>query len=178
MKSERNKKILFFFIGAMTMFIALFFINSGNFRDLTGQSSGTVIIPGASDEQINPVQSASENKDVIITSKKDIMELTRQDVVIAYVKENGQLPSYYLTKSQAKQKGWIANEGNLCEVLPGQAIGGDIFGNREKRLPIEKTYMEADVNYNCGQRGKDRIVFTKKGEVWLSKDHYKSFQKQ
>lgn len=94
------------------------------------------------------------------------------------MKENGQLPSYYLTKSQARQKGWIANEGNLCEVLPGQAIGGDIFGNREKLLPIEKTYMEADVNYNCGQRGKDRIVFTKKGEVWLSKDHYKSFQKQ
>ncbi|MHA6696263.1 ribonuclease domain-containing protein [Chryseobacterium sp. A301] len=178
MKSDRNKKILFFFIGAMTMFIALFFINSGDFRDLTGQSSGTIIVPDASPQQIEPVQSAMENKDVVLKSNEDIKELTRQDLVISYVKENGQLPSYYLTKSQAKHKGWIASEGNLCEILPGQAIGGDIFGNREKLLPIENTYMEADVNYNCGQRGKDRIVFTKKGEVWLSKDHYRSFQKQ
>lgn len=66
MKSERNKKVLFFFIGAMTMFIALFFINSGDFRDLTGQSSGTVIVPEANSESIDPIQSAKQNEDVVL----------------------------------------------------------------------------------------------------------------
>jgi len=159
------------------MFVALFFINSGDFRDLTGQSSGTIIAPGSNAHQIDPVQSAKENEDVVVKSSAAIDELTNASTVIAYVKENGELPSYYITKSQARKKGWIASKGNLCDVLPGQAIGGDIFGNREERLPIENTYLEADVNYDCGTRGKDRIVFTKKGEVWLSTDHYKTFKK-
>lgn len=121
----------------------------------------------------------SETKEVSRTSdSKEIDELTSEEVVIPFVKQNGTLPSYYLTKSEAKKKGWIPSQGNLCEVLPGQAIGGDRFSNREGKLPKGEQYFEADVNYNCGNRGADRIVFTKKGEVWLTHNHYKSFQKQ
>ena len=65
----------------------------------------------------------------------DITELTEENKVISYVKENHHLPEYYITKSEAKKQGWNPSQGNLCEVLPGKAIGGDYFGNREGRLP-------------------------------------------
>lgn len=107
-----------------------------------------------------------------------IDELTKENTVINYVKQNHQLPDYYITKNEAKKSGWNPCEGNLCEVLPGKAIGGDYFGNREGKLPKGVKYFEADVNYNCGNRNGDRIVFTKNGEVYLTKNHYKSFEKQ
>lgn len=107
-----------------------------------------------------------------------IEELTEESVVISYIKKHHKLPGYYLTKSEAKQKGWVPAKGNLCEVLPGKAIGGDHFGNRERKLPEGNKYYEADVNYKCGRRNTDRVVFTKNGEVWLTKDHYKTFEKK
>ena len=107
-----------------------------------------------------------------------IDELTAEKTVIEFVKQNHQLPDYYLTKNEAKKQGWNPSQGNLCEVLPGKAIGGDHFSNREKQLPTNEKYFEADVNYHCGNRNADRIVFTKNGEVYLTKNHYKSFEKQ
>ncbi|MBW7676715.1 ribonuclease domain-containing protein [Chryseobacterium chendengshani] len=112
------------------------------------------------------------------SDKQAIDELTKEKTVINYVKQNHQLPDYYITKNEAKKSGWNPSEGNLCEVLPGKAIGGDYFGNREGKLPKKVKYYEADVNYNCGNRNGDRIVFTKNGEVYLTKNHYKSFEKQ
>lgn len=93
-------------------------------------------------------------------------------------KKNGELPEYYITKAEARKRGWRPSEGNLCEVLPNKAIGGDRFGNREGRLPKGEKYYEADVNYRCGRRNADRIIFNKNGDVWLTKNHYKTFEKQ
>jgi len=112
------------------------------------------------------------------SDQQSIDEFTKENTVINYVKQNHQLPDYYITKNEAKKSGWNPSEGNLCEVLPGKAIGGDYFGNREGKLPKGVKYFEADVNYNCGNRNGDRIVFTKNGEVYLTKNHYKSFEKQ
>ncbi|WP_294232669.1 ribonuclease domain-containing protein [uncultured Chryseobacterium sp.] len=109
---------------------------------------------------------------------QSIDQLTEEKTVIHYVKQNHRLPDYYITKNQARNLGWNPSKGNLCDVAPGKAIGGDRFGNRERMLPDGKTYFEADVNYHCGSRQADRIVFTKDGEVYLSKNHYKSFEKQ
>lgn len=109
---------------------------------------------------------------------QNIDELTREQTIVDFVKKNHELPDYYLTKSEARRMGWIASKGNLCEVLPGRAIGGDKFSNREKSLPQGNSYFEADVNYNCGNRGADRIVYTNDGDVWLTHDHYKTFEKQ
>lgn len=106
-----------------------------------------------------------------------IDELTNEHLVINYVKKHHELPGYYITKSSARKQGWNPSQGNLCDVLPGKAIGGDRFGNREGKLPEGNQYYEADVNYKCGRRNADRIIFTKKGEVWLTKDHYKTFVK-
>lgn len=109
---------------------------------------------------------------------ENIDVLTEENRVISYIKQNHHLPDYYITKSQAKQQGWIPSQGNLCEVLPGKAIGGDYFGNREGKLPKDEKYFEADVNYNCGNRNADRIVFTENGVVYLTKDHYRTFEKK
>ena len=113
-------------------------------------------------------------------SEPDILELTDEKVVVAYLKKYHRLPDYYITKREAQEEGWIASEGNLCEVLPGRAIGGDNFGNREKLLPAKqgRKYYEADINYNCGTRNADRIVFSNDQLIYVSKDHYKSFEKQ
>ena len=107
-----------------------------------------------------------------------IEKLTNEEIVINYIKKNRALPEYYITKTEAKKYGWKPSEGNLCEVLPNRAIGGDRFGNREGKLPRGEQYYEADVNYRCGRRNSDRVIFNKNGEVWLTKDHYKTFKKQ
>jgi len=111
-------------------------------------------------------------------NSSEIYFITEETKVISYVKQNHELPNYYLTKNEAKKLGWNPSKGNLCDVLPGKAIGGDHFGNREGKLPKGNQYFEADVNYNCGNRNSDRIIFTKNGEVYLTKNHYKSFEKQ
>ncbi|MCS3531886.1 ribonuclease domain-containing protein [Chryseobacterium sp. JUb7] len=110
--------------------------------------------------------------------KQSIDQLTEEKTVIDYVKQHHQLPACYLTKSEARKQGWNPSKGNLCEILPGKAIGGDKFSNREGTLPKGSQYFEADVNYNCGNRNADRIVFTKNGDIYLTKNHYKSFEKQ
>ncbi|WP_276877489.1 ribonuclease domain-containing protein [Chryseobacterium joostei] len=107
-----------------------------------------------------------------------IDKLTEEKTVISYVKQNHRLPDYYITKNEARNQGWNPSTGNLCEVLPGKAIGGDKFGNREGRLPDGDKYFEADVNYHCGGRNADRIIYTQNGDVYLTKNHYKSFEKQ
>lgn len=110
--------------------------------------------------------------------QQSVDQLTAEKTVISYVKQNHRLPDYYITKNEARKQGWNPSKGNLCEVLPGHAIGGDKFSNREKTLPQGEKYFEADVNYHCGNRNADRIIFTKNGDVYLTKNHYKSFEKQ
>ncbi len=112
------------------------------------------------------------------SDKQRIDQLTEEKTVINYVKQNHKLPDYYITKNEARKQGWNPSKGNLCEVLPGKAIGGDKFSNREGTLPQGEKYFEADVNYHCGNRNADRIVFTKNGDVYLTKNHYRSFEKQ
>ncbi len=112
--------------------------------------------------------------------KRSIAELTDEKVVVSYLKAHQHLPGYYITKSMARKKGWIPHKGNLCKVLPGKAIGGDYFGNREGELPGRKgrKYYEADINYHCGRRGSERVVFSNDGLIFVTKNHYKSFQQK
>jgi hypothetical protein len=83
-------------------------------------------------------------------------------------------------KSEAKSMGWVPSKGNLCEVAPGKAIGGDIWTNRQKSLPTKsgRKYFEADLNYNCGNRNADRVVFSNDGLVFVTFDHYRSFEEK
>ena len=113
-------------------------------------------------------------------SSNQIDELTNDEIVVKYLKEHGELPDYYITKSEAKSLGWVPSKGNLCEVAPGKAIGGDIWTNRQKSLPTKsgRRYFEADLNYNCGNRNADRVVFSNDGLVFVTHDHYRNFEEK
>ena len=113
-------------------------------------------------------------------SSNQIDELTNDEIVVKYLKEHGELPDYYITKSEAKSMGWVPSKGNLCEVAPGKAIGGDIWTNRQKSLPTKsgRKYFEADLNYNCGNRNADRVVFSNDGLVFVTHDHYRNFEER
>ena len=170
MNRNNVKLVLFFVIGMLSAFLVMYLIN--NYRiEKKNQNSEVVENSIIKSEKSN---SDEENS----FDENSIQDLTNEVKVINYVKANHELPDYYITKSEARKQGWVASEGNLCDVLPGKAIGGDKFSNREKTLPSGKQYFEADVNYNCGNRNADRIVFTKDGDVYLTKNHYKSFDKK
>ena len=102
---------------------------------------------------------------------------TPEDVAL-YLYIYDELPDNYLTKAEARELGWEASEGNLWEVTDEMLIGGDYFGNREGLLPEEdgRDYYEADVNYDGGFRGAERLVYSNDGLIYYTDDHYDSFE--
>lgn len=151
--------------------------------------SDTIVLPKTTSENNHEKVSTSKKiknvkkdewEDKNTFSDKKIDVLTAEDVVVTYLKKNAKLPAYYISKKEAHAKGWIASKGNLCDVLPGRAIGGDIFSNREKKLPIKKDrlWFEADLNYKCGNRNADRIVFSNDGLIYVTYNHYSTFEKK
>lgn len=175
MDRQKVKLVLTFIIGLLSAFLIMYMIKDNKIKNESQTVNKSEV---SSNQNKNSDNSAGVNQSELTKSGGHIDQLTEENTVIEYVKANHQLPDYYLTKGEARKKGWVASKGNLCDVLPGKAIGGDYFSNREKTLPKGNKYYEADVNYNCGNRNADRIVFTKEGDVWLTKNHYKSFEKQ
>lgn len=104
--------------------------------------------------------------------------LSSKEEVAAYLHEKGRLPDNFITKKEAEKLGWKASQGNLWEVAPGKSIGGDSFGNREGLLPDKKgrKWYECDIDYQGGNRGAQRIVYSNDGLIYYTADHYKSFE--
>ena len=122
-------------------------------------------------ESSNNSYEKKDNKNI----KEDSPYYSLEDVS-GYLIKYKRLPKNYLTKSEAKKRGWLPREGNLWEVTDKGVIGGDYFGNFEGKLP-KATYKEADVNYEGGRRGSDRIIFDDEINIYYTKDHYKSFER-
>lgn len=95
-----------------------------------------------------------------------------------FIEAFDQLPDNYITKDEAYDLGWVPNEGNLHEVAPGMSIGGDYFGNFEGHLPDDssRSYYEADINYEGGYRGAERLVYSDDGLFFYTDDHYETFE--
>ena len=51
-----------------------------------------------------------------------------------WLKNYQRLPSNYITKKEALDSGWIPEKGNFDEILPGKAIGGSVYYNRNGHL--------------------------------------------
>lgn len=87
------------------------------------------------------------------------------------------LPARYLTKRRAERLGWRPGM-DLCRIAPGAAIGGDVFGNRERQLPAApgRRWNEADLDTQCGRRGAHRLLWSNDGLFYVTVDHYRSFQ--
>ena len=101
---------------------------------------------------------------------------TMEEVAV-YLATFEKLPSNFLTKNKASDRGWDNRAGNLDEVAPGCSIGGDRFGNYEGQLPDKKgrKWTECDINYTGGYRGGERIVFSNDGLIYYTDDHYNTF---
>jgi len=92
--------------------------------------------------------------------------------------KNRELPSKFITKKEASRAGWKPG-ASLWSVngLKGKSIGGDRFGNYEKKLPNGKhRWREADLDYRGGRRGQKRIVFSGDGLRMITVDHYQTFR--
>lgn len=101
------------------------------------------------------------------------------ETVANYVATHGELPDGYITKKEARALGWEERKGNLSEVVPGKAIGGDLFGNREKHLPDapNRIWYEADLDYDGGYRGAKRLLYSNDGLIYYTLDHYETMNR-
>ena len=90
---------------------------------------------------------------------------------------NRTLPSYYVTKKQAEAQGWISKKRNLAKVCPNKMIGGDLYKNKERKLPSapNRIWYEADINYISGERNRQRILYSNDGLIFVTYDHYQTF---
>ncbi len=104
-------------------------------------------------------------------------EYTSVNEVSAYLLRYGVLPCNYLTKTEAKELGWTAKKNNLGKVMPGCSIGGDVFENREKKLPAKKgrTWYECDLNTVDGKRSDERLVYSSDGLIYYTPDAFDTF---
>ena len=102
-------------------------------------------------------------------------EYTGKSDVTAYVRKfNGSLPKNYITKAQARALGWKG--GPVEPYAPGKSIGGDRFGNYERRLPAG-SYKECDIDTKGRPRGAKRLIYTPNGQrIYYTQDHYNTFE--
>ncbi len=123
----------------------------------------------AQDRSVGGARAPGVTEDGTYTSKEE---------VALYLHEFGHLPSNYVTKDEAEDAGWKTEGLSLDEACPGKSIGGDRFGNREKRLPNAKgrTWYECDIDYRGGSRGAKRIVYSNDGLIYYTGNHYKTFE--
>lgn len=152
--------------------------------------------PESSSSNSNPVSEENENEiqngdldsydlkyeifdDGVLDALDDIEKdgtYTSKEDVAAYLIVYGVLPANFITKSQANGIGWSG--GGLDDYEYGLCIGGDVFKNREGYLPSTKDieYTECDIDtLHKDNRGVKRIVFSNKGMIYYTKDHYDSF---
>lgn len=99
-------KIMLLFVVAFTAGIGVMSIINKN----TGKRMPTT------DEVVNYDPATSKN------TQTDIATLTNEKVVADYVKKNKRLPDYYITKREAREKGWEPSKGNLCDVSQARQL--------------------------------------------------------
>lgn len=94
-----------------------------------------------------------------------------------HLKARGELPDYYITPEQATNEGWTPKKGDLFLKCPGKMIFGGIYQNKNKHLPTapNRIWYEADINYELGYRGTERILFSNDGLIFVTYDHYTTF---
>lgn len=97
--------------------------------------------------------------------------------VDVYLMKYWTLPNYYVTKEAAQRAGWVSWKGNLDKVLPTNMIGGNVYRNKDGKLPQAngRVWYEADINYDGGFRSRQRILFSNDGLIFVSYDHYQTF---
>lgn len=160
--------------------IYVFLPDSGSNSDVIGViSSNNVvetvvenIVPEAESEPETPAEAAPEAAPI----DPDGWYYSKEEVAL-YIYTYGCLPDNFVTKAEAEDAGWSG--GSVEKYIPGAAIGGNRFGNREGILPDApgRSWTECDINTNgASGRGAERIVFSNDGLIYYTSDHYESFE--
>ena len=121
--------------------------------------------------------SSSQNPDINSKNQPSDEPCISRECVSAHIRRTGSLPQNFITKKQAGELGWQG--GDLWRYARGKSIGGDRFGNFERRLPDKKgrTWRECDIEYRGGARGAKRLIFSNDGLIFYTADHYESFER-
>lgn len=123
---------------------------------------------------------AQANQETEATEEdKDTVQLpiTDPQQIVNYLGAHGKLPENFITKREAQDLGWDSWHNYVGDVAPGKSIGGDRFGNYERRLPSKegRTWYECDANYGGKKRGRERVLFSSDGLYYYTNDHYRTF---
>ncbi|OBR64170.1 hypothetical protein A7K91_11595 [Paenibacillus oryzae] len=164
MRHTKRRWLSFIWIGLLVISVAL-----AGCSDLLSPQASPSIDTSTADADL-----FSDEFQTLEQAGNDLREFRE---VALFLMEHQRLPDHYLTKSEARKRGWIAQKGNLHDVAPGASIGGDVFQNREGRLPKaeRRIWYEADIHYDGGTRGADRILYSNDGLIYMTRDHYKTF---
>ena len=157
---------LLVFIGPKALLDILFGEGTGEYST---EAQVTTVEPGTGEITEEPAD------DIKVTESGKYFD---KEHVALYIHTYGHLPSNYITKKQAEQKGWSG--GSVQKYAPGCAIGGDYFGNGEGLLPKKsgRKWTECDIDTDgADARGAKRIVFSNDGLIYYTDDHYQSFTK-
>lgn len=143
----------------------------------TAEESGelTLLPPDEADGPLPDDGQAPANGDQAIPDEDGAYD-SKEELAL-YIHTYGHLPKNFVTKAEAEAAGWTG--GSLDRVMPGMAIGGNRYHNREGLLPTAKgrTWTECDVNsVGRSSRGPERIVFSNDGLIYYTPDHYESFE--
>lgn len=134
-----------------------------------------------------PINYSISNSDILTKSEykisKDGSYTSKEDVAL-YIYTYKKLPNNYITKNEAKKLGWVPSKNNLDKVAKGKSIGGDVFSNYEKVLPVidGRKYYECDIDYKGKKRNAKRIIYADDfdeeiGFIYYTDDHYKTFER-
>ena len=134
----------------------------------SGRGRRAAYVPGA-----RPVAAVSSATNTAHVVARDGWYYDR-DRVVAYLRTYGRLPGNFITKAQARQLGWRG--GPLEPYAPGKAIGGDRFGNYERRLPAGR-WQECDIDTQGRARGAKRLIFSADRRYYYTTDHYQTFER-
>ena len=160
--------------------------NQTKITENQNKANSNVVKAADNDKQVKQQkQNGSEknvaNADTETKAKVDVVKgkaYTDKDHVAAYIHVYKTLPPNYITKGQATKLGW-KTKGTLDQVAPGKSIGGDRYGNYEKKLPDKqgRVWKECDIDYMKGNRNAKRICFSNDGLIYYTSSHYQKFEK-
>ena len=122
---------------------------------------------------VSPAPSAAAATNAVATVSRNGVYYSKDDVA-AYLFAFGCLPTNFITKAEARRLGWQG--GPLEPYAHGKAIGGDRFGNYERKLPFGR-YRECDIDTLRRPRGAKRIIYSDDRRLYYTEDHYRTFRR-
>ncbi len=164
------KKSLAIIIALMFIFGAMFFFNKASVEK-TSQAA-----PQITAAVQNGHKQLRSDK---VTVKQEVgRAYTGKAEVALYIHTFHKLPGNFITKNEAKKLGWN-QKGTLDKLAPGKSIGGDHFGNYDRKLPVKegRSWKECDIDYHSGNRNAKRIVYSSDGLIYYTGDHYQTFER-